>query len=541
MWVLHASTLVFVIYALCSLIIPARISWRARIIWIVITLVCGLKYVIYEMSGGILEPQLSPRAIVILESLYSALMLAVFMAIIKDLLLLVLFLVRKLTGKDVPAVRVGSKSAKRGKGAQSRSATPSDDDSIFDEDAGQEFSSISAPRPAPLTFRRWGLTRTRLALVIAVLSFSIGWCGTLYQYKTPDVYSYDIAVSNLPREWQGYKIVQLTDLHLGPILRRDWLEKVVARTNAMEPDLVLITGDFVDGSVERLKDDFLPLKDLKARHGVLAVTGNHEYYSGANSWVKALEELGIKFLHNESILLDTSATLATPATASSSLANNTNTPAKPLLGFGAQIDPVQSQQAAYSSGLLRISGVPDPRGTGFGDVEPDPAYALSKFVSYPYGYQGSLPTTAIAAPSGAAAAESSNSQDNPGNISFSAGSMSNTQNGNATQGHDRDARVAATGKIGNHNIVATVLMAHEPVVMEQHPIANLILSGHTHGGTMFFLKPIIARFNAGYVSGMYDINPDTKIYVSNGTGIWAGFSCRVLVPSEISLFTLTAK
>jgi len=66
--------------------------------------------------------------------------------------------------------------------------------------------------------------------------------------------------------------------------------------------------------------------------------------------------------------------------------------------------------------------------------------------------------------------------------------------------------------------------------------ADLILSGHTHGGSIFFLKPLIALFNGGFVSGLYDIGkePGGKLYVSNGTGIWAGFSCRVFVPSEIT-------
>ena len=83
-----------------------------------------------------------------------------------------------------------------------------------------------------------------------------------------------------------------------------------------------------------------------------------------------------------------------------------------------------------------------------------------------------------------------------------------------------------------------LLMAHEPPIVTQNPEADLILTGHTHGGTMFFLQPLIAHFNAGYVSGMYQVNPRTKLYVSNGTGIWSGFSCRVLVPSEITTFVL---
>ncbi|MEK6609137.1 MAG: metallophosphoesterase, partial [Myxococcota bacterium] len=101
----------------------------------------------------------------------------------------------------------------------------------------------------------------------------------------------------------GLTIVQLTDLHVGPTLGRAFVAEVVTRTNALTPDLVAITGDLVDGSPERLQDAVAPLAELRARHGVYFVTGNHEYYSGADAWLPALARLGIRTLRNERVTI----------------------------------------------------------------------------------------------------------------------------------------------------------------------------------------------------------------------------------------------
>ncbi len=98
-----------------------------------------------------------------------------------------------------------------------------------------------------------------------------------------------------------YKLVQLSDLHIGPTLKRAWLERIVAQVNALEPDAVAITGDLVDGSVAQLAEHVAPLADLRAKDGVYFVTGNHEYYSGVDAWLAELERLGVKPLRNERV------------------------------------------------------------------------------------------------------------------------------------------------------------------------------------------------------------------------------------------------
>jgi hypothetical protein len=109
----------------------------------------------------------------------------------------------------------------------------------------------------------------------------------------------EIPVRGLPAAFAGFRIVQLTDVHVGPTIGREFIERLVARTNALEPDLVAITGDLVDGSVTQLGAFIEPLRELRARHGVYFVTGNHEYFSGADEWIARLRELGVTVLRNE--------------------------------------------------------------------------------------------------------------------------------------------------------------------------------------------------------------------------------------------------
>jgi predicted MPP superfamily phosphohydrolase len=111
----------------------------------------------------------------------------------------------------------------------------------------------------------------------------------------------EVALARLPRAHDGLRIVQLTDVHVGSLIGRPFIEDVVRRTNALQPDIVAITGDLVDGSVAELGHAVAPLADLRARHGVFFVTGNHEYFSGAEPWLAELERLGVRVLRNERV------------------------------------------------------------------------------------------------------------------------------------------------------------------------------------------------------------------------------------------------
>lgn len=110
-----------------------------------------------------------------------------------------------------------------------------------------------------------------------------------------------IYLKRLPEAFNGFHIAQITDLHISPATINGWLEHVVERTNALGADMIAITGDLIDGSVEELGAVVKELGKLRAKHGVYFITGNHEYYSGADEWVAYIKALGIRVLTNEHV------------------------------------------------------------------------------------------------------------------------------------------------------------------------------------------------------------------------------------------------
>ncbi|MFH0903398.1 MAG: metallophosphoesterase [Pseudomonadota bacterium] len=123
--------------------------------------------------------------------------------------------------------------------------------------------------------------------------------------RPPQLWTVEIPLARLPSTLDGFTIVQLSDLHIGSAWNDHLLEEVVPRVNALEPDLVVITGDLVDGPASDLRQVTLPLAKLHARHGVYFVTGNHEHYSGLDEWLVELKRLGVRVLRNERTTIDT--------------------------------------------------------------------------------------------------------------------------------------------------------------------------------------------------------------------------------------------
>lgn len=118
----------------------------------------------------------------------------------------------------------------------------------------------------------------------------------------PEVKEVRVRLSRLPKALHGTTIVQVSDIHVGgPTIGRAFVERMVERINALEPDVVAITGDLVDGSVRKLREHVAPLGAIKARYGAYFVTGNHEYYSGVEPWCRELSTLGIRVLRNERV------------------------------------------------------------------------------------------------------------------------------------------------------------------------------------------------------------------------------------------------
>lgn len=372
---LAAPSLVLFLYIVVSLIAftPGRLPAKAAAA--LALLVISLKYPIYEKVGGsFIAPDLPRHLLLSLEVLYAAMIILAFLLLLKDGLALLLWLSRLLGSSwhlpFTPAIRSGG-------------------------------------------------------LVLATLGLAI--YGTWQSLRVPDVRTVEITLPRLPAKLDGFTLVQLADIHIGPLLKGAWLEKVVAKTNALQPDVVALTGDMIDDSPEALKQEIAPLAKLRARHGVFGITGNHEYYFQVERWLSAFAELGITMLRNQHRVLS-----------------------------------VNGEE-------LVLAGLPDHAERRFGGPGPDLAKALA------------------GAP---------------------------------------DA--------------IRVLLAHQPGDAAKNTRADLQLSGHTHGGLLFFLKWLLASFNGGLVGGLYTVGT-MQLYVSPGTGLWSGFSCRLGVPSEITRIVLRAR
>ncbi len=140
-----------------------------------------------------------------------------------------------------------------------------------------------------------------MAMATAVGATATGAVGVAEAASDPQLRSVEVPIKGLPADLEGLTIAQLSDVHIGAILRKDFLMPVVQRVNALKPDLVVVTGDLVDGSVANLGEHVAPLADLKSTFGTYFVTGNHEYYSGADAWIAFLKEQGLVVLDNRRV------------------------------------------------------------------------------------------------------------------------------------------------------------------------------------------------------------------------------------------------
>ena len=361
------------VYVFCRAILPLKLKWGWKLLLAALLAVAAFKFHLLHLFGGpmFFSPVLPEDVLLAAAWLFSVLFLLLAADVVRALYLLVLFCLR-------------------------RNRT-----------------------------ERFRVIGNRVNVVLLVLSAVLATVGMLGGTRVPQVKEETIAVNRLPEEADGLKVAVLADLHADGITREDRIRKIVERTNALNPDIVVIAGDFVDGKVSEHGGDLRPLADLKARYGVFGVPGNHEYYSGYEEWMEFLPTLGIRMLLNE--------------------------------------------HALAGGDAVVLAGVTDPVAGLMGKEEPDISKAL----------QG--------AP-------------------------------------EKGVRI---------------LVSHQPRLTREaaeHGV-DLQVSGHTHGGMITGMDRLVARFNEGFVSGLYTVG-HMKLYVSNGSGIWNGFPIRIGVPSEIVLIRL---
>ncbi|HEY1607973.1 MAG TPA: metallophosphoesterase [Paraburkholderia sp.] len=138
-------------------------------------------------------------------------------------------------------------------------------------------------------------------VVAAVLTSAIGFVNARRRAR---IVSVDVPVDALPPALEGFTIVQISDIHVGPTIKGNYVDAIVDAVNKLDADIVAITGDVVDGSVAQLARHTAPLGRLTGRHGVYVVTGNHEYYSGADAWIAEFRRIGLTVLVNEHVVIE---------------------------------------------------------------------------------------------------------------------------------------------------------------------------------------------------------------------------------------------
>ena len=157
--------------------------------------------------------------------------------------------------------------------------------------------ALGAQGPALADLAPW------TAAAVPLVGLAVTTWGFLNARRTAPVVTVEVPIADLPPALHGFTIAQISDIHVGPTIKRPYLRRIVEAVNRIEADMVAVTGDLVDGSVPDLAEHVAPLATLRSTHGTFFVTGNHEYYAGAPAWIVELRRLGLRVLLNEHVVL----------------------------------------------------------------------------------------------------------------------------------------------------------------------------------------------------------------------------------------------
>lgn len=156
----------------------------------------------------------------------------------------------------------------------------------------------------PTDASRRGFMAKAANLGIVGSTGSIAAVGVVQARRMPEIVRIDVPIKGLPAALDGYLIAQITDIHVGPTIRGDYLRALVEQVNSLGADTIAVTGDLIDGYVESIGDEVLALADLDAPDGVYFVTGNHEYYWNGPAWCEHVASLGLTVLTNEHRIIE---------------------------------------------------------------------------------------------------------------------------------------------------------------------------------------------------------------------------------------------
>jgi predicted MPP superfamily phosphohydrolase len=202
---------------------------------------------------------------------------------------------------------------------------------------------------------------------IGIAAFGLFAFGVRRAVRVPRLRDVTLAVPNLPAAFEGYSLVQLTDLHISRLFPAAWTRAVVDASNRLRVDLIVVTGDVIDGSVTSRRSDVEPLRELRAPDGVYLIPGNHEYISGYDPWMAHLASLGMRVLANAHAVITRGADRLVLAGVTDPSARGVNRPlpdlGKALAGCppNAPIilldhEPGRARQAAECGVALQLSG-----------------------------------------------------------------------------------------------------------------------------------------------------------------------------------------
>ena len=143
-----------------------------------------------------------------------------------------------------------------------------------------------------------------LRYALATLAAVIAAIGVRQAIRLPPVTDVEFAISGLPPDFDGYKLLQLTDLHISRLFPASWTRALVRQANGLGADLIVVTGDLIDGTIAMRREDIEPLRGLRAADGVYVVPGNHEYYFGYETWMAHYAAMGMRVLENEHVVIN---------------------------------------------------------------------------------------------------------------------------------------------------------------------------------------------------------------------------------------------
>ena len=251
------AAFVLVIYTVLRFVLPLRAAWPAKAALSVFVIAAAFKQQFFTHVGGhFFSPELPKLVIEGYTAAFVALAVLFALTLCRDLSLALRSIARAAN-----AWRTGS---------------------------CMYYGVFSSSGISPAT-----------AALMRALSLSVGIYGVYEAQRQPRIVEREAAFAELPPEFDGYRIIHLSDLHISASRKAPWTAELVRRIGELEPDMILVTGDFIDGTVEARRADVEPLAGLRARDGVFGVLGNHEYYFGWREWTARLEELGADILFDE--------------------------------------------------------------------------------------------------------------------------------------------------------------------------------------------------------------------------------------------------